>query len=459
MWRWLLMMVALAAMADGSPAAEPLPAFPGAEGFGADTPGGRGGRILEVTHLADEGPGSLRAAIDAPGPRIVVFRVGGTIELQSPLQIVHPFITIAGQTAPGGGITLKNGPANLYAPLQVKTHDVVIRYIRSRPGPSGVPPANHEGSNVDALTIADPQRPVYNVVVDHCSFSWSVDEVVNSWYSAHDVTVQWCIMSEGLHNPPDRQGAGSKGPLFGGKGSDRISVHHNLLAHNAGRNPMVKATGLVDLVNNVICVPRTVAVVVDGELGECHVNLVGNRVLAPHGDGLVFGVAVLGSRPVSLFVQGNLGPHRTGDDQPDWLFVSPQNNARDRIAERRTAPTIVTATAIEAFDAVVAAAGCDRPLRDDVDQRVVDDVLAGRARLIRDPSEVGGWPSLPPGTPPIDSDHDGMPDRWEQQHRLQPRQSEDATADDDGDGYTNVEEFLNGTHPGQPERPGPSSGS
>jgi pectate lyase len=228
-------------------AGERLPVFPGAEGFGAHTGGGRGGRVIEVTTLNDRGPGSLRAAVDAAGPRLVVFRTGGTIELQSPLAITHPFITIAGQTAPGGGITLKNGPANLFAPLQVKTHEVVIRYLRSRPGPSGKP-----SPNVDALTIADPQRTVYNVIVDHCSFSWSTDEVVNVWYDAKDVTLQWCIMSEGLDKSTNPEGPASRGPLLGGRGSERISFHHNLIAHNRGRNPMIKSSGVVDVVNNVV---------------------------------------------------------------------------------------------------------------------------------------------------------------------------------------------------------------
>lgn len=425
-------------------AAEGIPAFPGAEGFGATTPGGRGGEVVEVTNLHDAGPGSLRAAIEKAGPRTVVFRVSGTIELDSPLKIVHPFITIAGQTAPGGGVTLKNSFKNLYAPLQVKTHDVVIRYLRSRPGPSGVPPARQDGSNVDALTIADPEREVYNVVVDHCSFSWSVDEIVNVWYDAHDVTIQWCIMAEGLHEPPDRQGAGSKGPLFGGRGCDRISAHHNLLAHNGGRNPMVKATGAVDLVNNVIFVPRTVAAVVDGELGPCRVNLVGNQVLAPHGDGLVFGVAVLGARPVSLFVQGNLGPFRTRFEQPERLFVSPRNEGRSRITlQREEAPSITTLSARQAYDEVLASAGCTRPRRDAVDERIVADVKAGRARLIDDPAEVGGWPELAAGEPPADSDRDGIPDAWERRHGLNPRRPNDSSADRDGDGYTNLEEYLN----------------
>jgi hypothetical protein len=424
-----------------------LPAFPGAEGFGSQTPGGRGGKVLIVTNLQDSGPGSLRAALETEGPRTVVFQVAGTIELQSPLQIVHPFVTVAGQSAPGGGVTFKNGPQNLFAPLQIKTHDVILRYLRSRPGPSGVPPAKQDGSNVDALTIADPQRSVYNVVVDHCSFSWSVDEVVNTWYDAHDITVQWCLMSEGLHEPKDRKGAGSKGPLFGGKGSDRISVHHCLMAHNVGRNPMVKAGGLVDLVNNVIFVPRTVAAVVDGELGTCHVNLVGNTVVAPNGDGLVYGVAVLGPRPVSLYVQGNLGPHRTSDDQPDALFVSPQNVGRNRLAARREAPPITSTSAVVAYDAVLAGAGCALPRRDAVDERVVADVRDRRTRIISDPAEVGGWPDLPPGEPPIDTDRDGMPDDWERRHGFDPGNAQDGSADADGDGYTNLEEFLNAADP------------
>lgn len=360
-----------------------LPAFPGAEGFGATTPGGRGGRVVEVSTLDDDGPGSLRSVIDLEGARTVVFRVGGTIELSSPLQIKHPFITIAGQTAPGGGITLRNGPQNLYAPLQIKTHDVVLRYIRSRPGPSGVPPAEQDGTNVDALTIADLQSDVHHVVVDHCSFSWSVDEVVT-------------------------------------------------------------ATGTVDLVNNVMLVPRTIAVVIDGELGPCHVNLVGNHVLAPNGDGIVYGARVLGHSPVSLFVQGNRGPFRTDDAQPESLFVAPQNDSRNRlVAQRAPAPAITTTSAEDATAQVLTTAGCTVPIRDAVDERVVADVIARRTRIISDPAEVGGWPNLPSAQPAVDSDHDGMPDEWEHRHGLAADDPSDATRDADGDGYTNVEAFLN----------------
>jgi hypothetical protein len=216
------------------------------------------------------------------------------------------------------------------------------------------------------------------------------------------------------------------------------------MAHNVGRNPMIKATGLVDLVNNVIFVPRTVATVVDGELGPCHVNVIGNTVIAPHGDGLVYGAAVLGPRPVSLFVQGNLGPHRTREDQPELLVVTPQNNSRSRIVEeRRESPAIVTTSAAEAYDRVLDSAGCTIPMRDAVDERIIADVKARRTRVIDDPSEVGGWPDLRAGDPPLDSDHDGLPDAWEREHGLDPSDSADSAADANGNGYTNLDEFLN----------------
>ncbi len=439
-------LAAAAAWLLAGAAQEGLPAFPGAEGFGSRTPGGRGGRVIEVTTLEDDGPGSLRAALEAEGRRVVVFRIGGTIEVRSPIRILHPFVTVAGQTAPGGGIALRNAPSNLFAPIQVKTHDVVLRHLRSRPGPGGKP-----SENVDALTIADPERKVYNVVVDHCSFSWSLDEVVNSWYDARDITVQWCIMSEALYRstqPGGEDSGGGKGPLFGGKGGGRVSIHHNLIAHNVGRNPMIKGEGVFDLVNNVIFVPRTVAAVVDGELGLPALNFVGNTVIAPNGDGMVHGLWVLGSRPVSLFVRGNRGPHRSRDGMDEALIVRPANGGRGRIVSgRHEAPEVAALPAPEAFEAVLRGAGCTLPARDEADRRVVQDVRDGRARIVNDPSEVGGWPVLERGRAPEDADRDGMPDAWERERGLDPADPSDGPRDADGDGYTNLEEFLNGTDP------------
>ncbi len=423
-----------------------LPAFPGAEGFGAVAVGGRGGRVLEVTNLNDAGPGSLRAAVEAPGRRLVVFRVGGTIELRSELVLKNPYITIAGQTAPGGGITLKTHPSTPRSALTIKggAHDVIIRYLRFRPGPSTTREQPNDDSHIkDALQILDASR----VIIDHCSFSWATDEVVSTWDSARDVTIQWCIIAEALRNT-QRGGPDGKGLLLGGQQAERLSVHHNLLAHNIGRNPLIKAQGVVDVVNNLVLAPATIAMAVDGEYGPTPVNLVGNYVLAPKADGLVHGVRVLGSRPVALFVQDNIGPLRKENHQPDALFVKPDNKGRDYLTPRRhDAPPVTTLPAAEVYRQILDNAGCVRPMRDAVDDRIRKDVLDKHGRLIHDPAEVGGWPDLSSGTAPADSDHDAMPDSWEREHGLNPADGSDGASDANGDGYTNVEEYFNGTDP------------
>jgi pectate lyase len=439
----VLVSVASSAVAEET---QELPAFPGAEGFGAAAVGGRGGRVLEVTNLHDQGPGSLRAAVDAEGRRTVVFRVGGTIELRSELVLTNPYLTLAGQTAPGGGITLKTHPSNPRSVLTIRggAHDVVIRHLRFRPGPPTRRERPDDDSHIqDALQILDASR----VIVDHCSFSWAVDEVVSTWNAAREVTIQWCLIAEALRNTR-RGGPDGKGLLIGGHKAERISVHHNLLAHNFGRNPLIKARGAVDVVNNLVLAPATTAMAVDGEYGPTPVNLVGNYVLAPQGDGLVYGVQVLGPRPVALFVKDNLGPFRKGNHQADTLFVSPGNKGREYvIPKRHEAPPVTTLPAAEAYRLILDQAGCIRPRRDAVDERIVKDVQDRRCRLILDPSEVGGWPDIPTGPAPADSDQDGMPDHWEREHGFNPTDGSDGASDADGDGYTNLEEYLNGTHP------------
>jgi pectate lyase len=432
--------------------ASDIPAFPGAEGFGASSTGGRSGRVIEVTNLDDTGPGSLRAAIEAEGPRTVVFRVGGTIELKTELVLTHPFITIAGQTAPGDGIALKTARSNPRSALTIKggAHDVIIRYLRIRPGPhDGFPPLRSgreaDQSEVkDALQILDAER----VIVDHCSFSWATDEVVSTFYNARDVSIQWCIISEALVKARPQQSLPGKGLLIGSKGAERISVHHNLMAHNIGRNPLIKATGVVDVVNNVVLAPDKVAMAIQSEVGLSPANFVGNTVLAPRGEGMVFGVSALGQTPLSIFVEGNIGPHRKGAEQPEELFISPNNNGRRwRVDMRHDAAHVTTQPAATAFAEVLAEAGCTRPSRDAVDVRIVEDVRAQRVRRINDPAEVGGWPELAPGESLPDADHDGMPDAWEKTHRFDPGDAIDGNADPDKDGYTNLEEFLNAIDP------------
>lgn len=411
-----------------------LPAFPGAEGFGADTVGGRGGRVIEVTNLNDSGPGSLRDAIGQHGPRIIVFRVGGTIELQSRIDIEHPYITIAGQTAPGGGITLKNHPSMIHSPLRILTHDVVIRYIRSRPGPS-----EEESDVLDALTIADG----YNIVIDHSSFSWGSDEVFNIWYDVHDVTIQWSVIAEGLHESTHPEGPHSNGMLIGSEGSGEISIHHNLFAHNRRRNPKVNMRGMADVVNNVIYNARY-AMMIQDTYASPAVNYVGNIVI--HGVNSFYDFDVRyfneGNNPPTIYVRGNLGPKRPTDDLADHWVV----RLEDReylVDERIEAPQVTTYHACTAYHQVLADAGVTVPMRDAVDKRLVDEVINRTGQLLNDPSEVGGWPELEMGEAPADSDHDGMPDAWEEANGLDPEKPEDGAWDADGDGYTNVEEYLN----------------
>ncbi len=434
-------------------AATEVPAFPGAEGFGALAKGGRGGRVWEVTQLGDAGPGSLRAAVEAEGPRTIVFRVGGTIELQSELVLAHPYITIAGQSAPGGGITLKTHPSHTRSALTVAgtAHDVVIRHLRIRPGPHQGLPTRKDGRAADTSEVKDALQILgaRRVIVDHCSFSWATDEVVSTYFAASDITLQWCIIGEALRRSRPDQTLPGKGLLIGSKGGERISVHHNLLVHNIGRNPLVKAAGVVDCVNNLVLAPSAVAMAVDAEHGEQRVNIVGNVVLAPAADGLLHGLAVLGGGRFSLFLRDNLGPRRTEAEQDEALFVNPGNQGRRWLMEvRHEAPPVTTWPAAELEARLLAGVGCLLPERDAVDRRLIEEVQARRVRTVDDPREVGGWPELAAGQAAPDRDRDGMPDAWEQHHGFDPGQAADGAADRDGDGYTNLEAFLNGTDPG-----------
>ncbi|MEZ4708516.1 MAG: hypothetical protein R3A44_15010 [Caldilineaceae bacterium] len=422
-----------------------IPAFPGAEGYGAQSIGGRGGRAIEVTNLNDSGPGSLRAAIDAVGLRIVIFRVGGTIELVTPLVISNPYITIAGQTAPGGGITLKTHDSMDNGALEIATAHVILRYVRIRPGPmAGL------SHNVDALILG---RTARYVMIDHCSFSWSTDETISIWYDASDITMQWSIISEALWSTTHDGGPQSYGLLVGDQ-SSRVSIHHNLFAHNHRRNPRVTG-GDIDIVNNVIYNPgstpsRLYGDLVNGNTTGARYNYVGN-LIKPGPDSLFDYEIKLTSNDGSFFtayVAGNIGPRRPNETLADLEMVEPEGR-QFMVANRHSAPPVTTQSAQEAYGLVLNQAGVTLPQRDSVDSRVIGDVRNGAGRIIADPSEVGGWPVLAPGLPPTDADHDGMADGWESSYGLNPTDAGDGAGDLDGDGYTNVEEYLNGTNPGQ----------
>ena len=320
----LLLLAACAPMGDGSPLATQgvsLPAFPGAEGFGSQTIGGRGGRVIKVTNLNDSGTGSLRAALTASGARIVVFDVGGTINLSSTIIINNPYLTIAGQTAPGDGILIRgvddtdavNGGEGT---LEILTHDVIIRGLRIR------------GVNRSAIAVYSyPAGSAYNIVIDHNSLSWSVDTIIDLWYNPRDVTVSWNVISEavGQHN---------YGMLIGGyddcaTAGYNVSVHHNLFTQNSARIPLIKEnTKATEVINNVVYNHLW-----NGTVTYAQAAIIGNQYIAGKNTQNERPIWVLDSycktlQPSSVFVSHNIGKGRPADIGDDWLIVDGSSTYR-----------------------------------------------------------------------------------------------------------------------------------
>jgi pectate lyase len=386
----IFLLVLTIAVLAGFPSVANSPAFTGAEGFGAATQGGQGGQIIAVTNLNDRGAGSLRAAIDTKGPRIVVFRVGGTIVLDSSLRIRHPNITVAGQTATPLGITLRNSTKNAETPLKIETHDVIIRYLRSRPGSNP-----KDAGNLDALTISGRKGNVYHIMVDHCSFSWATDEVVSTFYDAHDITIQWSFITEGLdcatHTERGKRQCHSMGMLLGSDGSRNLSIHHNLFAHNRRRNPLVKNSGVTDIVNNVIYnsgfgknsfAPTQVM----GTYRNPQVNYVGNYFRPGKNTKAAKWWIDTKEEPVSVYAQDN----RVHE------FVIHPGSIRWLVNRRHPAPAITTTSAETAYAQVLAEAGATGSSisedwvirRDAIDERIVAEVRNGVGQIIDDPTDV-----------------------------------------------------------------------
>ncbi|MBI4568121.1 MAG: pectate lyase [Planctomycetes bacterium] len=430
------------------PAQVGLPVFPGAEGFGTRTPAGRGGKVLEVTSLADNGPGTLREAVDTDGARIIVFRVGGVIDLDEALFITRPNVTIAGQTAPGGGVCIRGVGIVIAAP------DVLVQHLRIRPGNRG----KADGENNDAISIFGKHGDLpgaRNVVIDHVSASWGEDETISAWFGAHDITICWSIVSEALNRSRHPKETHSAGLLIG-DGSYFVSLHRNLLAHNGFRNPLIIGGGTHDVVNNVIY---------DwGEIPSEVVDTRSNSFLAFVGNCYKRGPSTTSSdREIfinstegtpRLFAAGNVNLSRPASAADDWAPVTfgwAGDDAPDRFRarERQPTPAVTTSPALEAFEAVLAGAGATRPTRDAADARVVENTRRGSGRIIDSPDDVGGYPAYDRGTPPPDADHDGMPDAWEIEHRLNPADPSDNAGDADNDGYTNIEEYLHALSDGE----------
>lgn len=411
------MKLAFALLLGAAPALAQLPAFPGAEGYGAMTPGGRGGKVLIVGNLNDAGAGSLRAALAAEGPRIVVFRVAGIIDLKSPIRITQPFVTVAGQSAPGGGITLRG-----YG-ISVNTHDVMIRHLRVRPG-------DLSGTEVDGIAIGGASA---NVVIDHCSVSWAVDENLSPSGAISDVTVQWSIISEALNRSVHGKGAHGYGSLV--RASGGLTMHHNLWAHNSSRNPRLGCNygrppfPRFDIRNNVIYNAGGANVAGDSFEANYIANYHKKGPDSPP------------EHPIFSPTEKAVLRFHIADNYPATLRWF----ARPGIMEASAAfaaPPVRTTSAAIAYEEVLAHAGATLPRRDAVDERIVREVREGSGAHIDSQWEVGGWPGMRAGRPARDTDRDGIPDEWEIARGLNPRDAANAVLAAPS-GYTWIEEYLN----------------
>ncbi len=416
-------------------------AFPGAEGFGKYTTGGRGGKVIYVTNLDDDGPGSLRDALKKKGTQTILFKVSGTIYLKSKLNISNSNVTIAGQSAPGDGICIAG------APTVISTDNVIIRYIRFRMG------------DINAFEDdAFGARFHKNIIIDHCSMSWSTDEC-GSFYGNENFTLQWCILSESLRMSVHHKGAHGYGGIWGGKNA---TFHHNLLAHHDSRNPrldhpgITQITGITDLRNNVIYNwggNSTYG-------GETHIaNVVGNYYkpgpATPENRKTYFfnpsnetsGKAVGFGK---FYASGNILEGNNAINKDNRKGIKPQSPVNpDSILFTKPLDDagIKTETAQQAFESVLLSAGANLH-RDAVDTRIIAEVKSGKAPfgnngLINSQKDVGGWPELKQLPAPADTDNDGIPDPWESSHKLNPKDPSDGVIFSLDKNYTNLEVYLN----------------
>lgn len=407
--------------AQATPVGPGVLAFPGAEGYGAYTKGGRGGRVFLVTNLSDSGPGSLREAVEAKGPRTVVFRVGGIIETKG-LVIREPYLTIAGQTAPGDGICIKKGEGNGDAFELSHTHDVILRFLRFRAG-------NNTGDiRCDSFRVYDSE----NFIVDHCSSSWGNPETFSASGSVDRYTMQWCIISEGNNE--------QKHAFATIVGGDRSTWHHNLFAHMFSRVPRWgDITVQCDFRNNVIYDWGHTC----GYGDMRTLNYVNNYVRRgpsttqrpPY-----FIIDPKAALPACLYLNGNIMAGMADVTLDNWKGVKGDRALQG--ASPFPAPPVQTQTAQEAFELALRKAGATLPKRDAVDARIVSEARNGTGEIINNEKEVGGWPNYGSGKPPVCSANDGIPDEWKKAHGLSLNDPNVANAVN-AEGYTPLEVYLN----------------
>lgn len=414
---------------------QPL-AFPGAEGFGRYTSGGRGGKVYIVTNLNDSGPGSLRDAVGRQEPRTIVFAISGTIVLESPLVVNNGDVTIAGQSAPGEGICLRNYPVTIQA------DNVIVRYLRFRLG-------DEKGQEADAVGGTKGKN---NIIIDHCSMSWATDECA-SFYRNKNFTMQWCIVSESLNHSVHQKGDHGFGGIWGG---EKATFHHNLIANHTSRMPRFSGSSttpnspdeLVDFRNNVIYNWRNNNTY-GGEKGRY--NVVNNYykpgpATSPKKVWMVDPSAPYGQ----FYIQGNCLEGNTQVSKDNWNGGMRYKQADSaRVRRPFAVETIEVQSAEEAFTAVLKNAGASYR-RDIVDKRIIEEAKTGKSTcgkgkdgIIDSQKDVGGWPILKSEPAPTDKDADGIPDDWETKHTLDPTNGADGASYTLSKSYTNLEVYLN----------------
>ncbi len=428
-------------------------AFPGAEGYGRFALGGRGGKVVEVTNLNDDGPGSLRDAVNQDiGPRTIVFNVSGNIKLKSRLVVNNPNITIAGQTAPGEGITLSK------APIGLTGNDGVIRFLRVRIG---------GGTTYDGMGLTGANHSI----IDHCSISWTIDESFSS-RGAHNITLQRTLIAEALNVAGhDKYATGKMHGYAATIGGDIGSFHHNLLAHNYGRNWSIGGglngdgyySGRLDIRNNVVYNwgHRTT----DGGANE--VNFVNNFYKPGASTNFFFALNAqhegVGKGKQQYYFDGNIMPgyfNLKNQEKGRTMTVSNKEMVKyETFVDKPFFESYVTTQSAEAaYKNVLSDVGANQPILDAHDQRIIEETLkgtytykgskSGLGGMIDTQEDAGGWPIFKNDSRPADwdSDHDGLPNWWEEIHGLNvnsaPNDFSNANSDKDKDGFTQLDNYL-----------------
>lgn len=441
---------------DGLDSSLVAKAFPGAVGFGADAVGGRGGTVYTVTNLSDSGAGSFRAAVEASGSRIVVFETSGIINLQSPLTISNPNITIAGQTSPGGILVTGH-------PTRIAAAEVIIRHMRFRVG-SHETTVNGGTSNPDqhdALQIwgnGAGDASVSNIILDHVSVGWGIDENIEFAYNPANITIMNSLISEGLTNAGHSEGNHSMGMLVWNQQSPdtNLTLYNNFFAHNRDRNPEVQAStnGRTEVINNISFHPYGGIVMTSYDYTR--INWIGNYARrGPQTNANAWEILHYGTQTPQqyVYVDGNRG---LNDGHPnEWRVADDWDYTQQSNAWQRSTPWSMSTTPVTPVnpssaswaDNMVLSVGATIPSRDAIDQRAIDDFLASASSptgsYVADVTYPTDFPTFTNPSPPTDSDNDGMADAWEASQGLNVGADDSATIEA-GEVYTNIERYING---------------